>query len=688
MPELLLEIYTEEMPAAHIKAGLAQLEEGLKKELTAREIEWDDLETWGTNRRLIVVGNLASRQKDREEIIIGPPRKVAFDEQGNPTSTLKGFAKAKGIKVEEVEIIQTEKGEYAGARKKVRGQPTGEILAQVLPPLITSLSFPKMMRWGSNPLRFSRAIHNLLCLFSGKVINFEISGLKSSNFSFGHKIHSPQQIFPQEVAEYCQVLKKNTVVVDPEQRRKMILNQMKTQLNKIQAEISADDELLEKWVYDVEYPYVFLGEFPEKYLKLPLEVLRTAMKEGQSLFALVKKKKQLPYFLGLADARSDRKGLIKLGNERVLKARLEDALFFWENDTRILLEERKKDLAKIVFQEALGTYQHKTQRLVEIISYLSRKVDLAKEKKDLVLAAELAKVDLLTDMVREFPSLQGIVGGLYARHEGYPLPIWKAIYDHYLPQSAEDRLPSTLYGCLLSLADKIDNIVGVIGLGVDVSGSKDPFGLRREAQGVCRIILEKKLNISLKRLLNKVIKTYGSQLRLEASCVEEKCLEFFQNRLEYLFSQQGYRYDLIKAALGPGVDNLYFASRRLAALDSLKDTSRFIHLVLLAKRVNNILRGSPGYQVNPDLFLEKEEKELYSSYQIIKGNLTSLLKKGDFLKACRLTLSLRGPINNFFDRVLVMAEDKRIRRNRLALLQQLKNLFDELADFSQIVIEG
>lgn len=688
MPELLLEIYTEEMPAAHIKAGLAQLEEGLKKELTAHKIEWENLKTWGSNRRLIVVGNLASHQQDREEVIIGPPRKVAFDRDGNPTSTLLGFTKAKGIKIEDVEIIQTEKGEYAGTRKKVKGQPTEKILAKVLPPLIKSLSFPKMMRWGNNPLRFSRPIHNILCLFSGNVIDFEVSGVKSTNFSFGHKIHSPQKIFPKDVADYYQTLRKNTVVVDPEQRRKMIINQVENQLTKLEAEVSLDEELFEKWVYDVEYPYVFLGEFPEKYLKLPLEVLSTAMKEGQSLFAVVREKKQLPYFLGLADTRSDRKGLIKSGNERVLKARLEDALFFWENDTRIPLDERKKDLDKIVFQESLGTYQDKARRLTEIISYLARKLGLSQEKKELILAAELAKVDLLTDMVREFPSLQGKIGGLYARQEGYPLPIWKAIYDHYLPQSGEDRLPSTLNGCLLSLADKIDNIVGVIGLGVDISGSKDPFGLRREAQGVCRIILEKKLNISLKRLLAKVIKTYHNQLRFENSCIEEKCLEFFQNRLEFIFSQQGYRYDLIKAALGPGVDNIYFAGRRLAALDNLKDTSSFIQLILLAKRVNNILQHSPRYQVNPDLFLEKEEKELYSSYLIIKENLVSSLKKGDFLKACRMALSLQIPINNFFDHVLVMAEEKRIRRNRLALLQQLKNLFDSLADFSSIVIEG
>jgi glycyl-tRNA synthetase beta chain len=688
LKEFLLEIYTEEMPAAHIKAGLAQLEEGLKKELAAHEVELAELKTYGTNRRLVVFGLLAPAQQDREELIIGPPRKVAFDEQGQPTPTLRGFARAKGIPVKELEVIQTEKGEYVGTRKKIKGRPTSQLLAEIIPSLISSLSFPKMMRWGENPLRFSRPIHNILCLFSGKVIKFAVGGVKASAFSFGHKVHSPQKFSPRDWTDYRRTLRQQVVIVEQEERKKMIIKQIEAQLTGLEAEINPDEDLLEKWIYDVEYPYVFLGKFPEKYLKLPLDVLSTAMKEGQSLFAVIKKRKQLPYFLGLADTRNDRRGLIKSGNERVLQARLEDALFFWNQDTKISLEERKKDLSKIIFQETLGTYQDKARRLANIIGYLAKKLELLQEKKDLVLAAELAKVDLLTEMVREFPSLQGKIGGLYARQEGYPLPVWKAIYEHYLPQSWEDPIPSTLNGCLLSLSDKIDSIVGVIGLGVDISGSKDPFGLRREAQGVCKIILERKLNFSLRRLLKKVIKTYENRLKMEPELLEERCLEFFHNRLEYIYSRQGYRYDLIKAALGPGVDNVYYSWRRLSALDNLKDTSRFSQLTLLAKRVNNILRDIPPYRLNSDLFQEKEEKELYSSFLIIKENVSPFIRKGDFLRAYRMVLSLQSPINNFFDHVLVMVEDKKIRRNRLALLQQLKGLFDDLADFSQIVIEG
>jgi len=686
--EFLLEIYTEEMPAAHIKAGLAQLEEGLKKELTAREVEWAELRTYGTNRRLVIFAQLAPAQRDREELIIGPPRKVAFDEQGKPTPTLLGFARAKNIPLKELEVVQTPKGEYVGTRKKIKGSPTHQILEEILPILITSLSFPKMMRWGNNRLRFSRPIHHILCLYGGRLIKFQVSGVASAKFTCGHKIQAPQKFSPKDWDEYRRQLRQQAVVVDPGERRKMIEKQMTTRLSSLEAEVYPDEELLEKWVYDVEYPYVFLGKFPEKYLKLPLDVLSTAMKEGQSLFAVVKKRKQLPYFLGLADTRSDRRGLIKAGNERVLQARLEDALFFWNQDLKTSLEERKRDLGRIIFQETLGTYEDKAKRLASVISYLAKKLELTQEKKDLVLAAELAKVDLLTEMVREFPSLQGKIGGLYARQEGYPWPVWKAIYEHYLPQSWEDPLPSTLNGCLLSLTDKIDSIVGVIGLGVDISGSKDPFGLRREAQGVCKIILDRKLNFSLRRLVKKVIKTYENRLTLAPEVLEEKCLDFFRNRLEYIFSRQGYRYDLIKAALGPGVDNVYYSWRRVAALDNLKETTRFIQLTLLAKRVKNILGDIPEYRLNPDIFLAKEEKELYSSFLIIKENISPLLRKGDFLRAYRMVLSLQSPINNFFDRVLVMVKDKRIRRNRLALLQQLKALFEDLADFSQIVIEG
>ena len=689
MIEFLLEINTEEMPSSHIKTALSQLEDKLKKELTERNVDVERIQAFGTCRRLVVVGDFAARQKDREEEIIGPPKSVAFEPDGSPSPAAKGFARSQGINVEKLELIETEKGKYVGLKKIMKGNSTQDILEEILSQVISSLSFPKMMRWGENPYRFSRPIKNILCLFGQKHLSFSIDNISTGDFTTGHKIYFPQKIKIKSFSEYKAMLKKNKVVVYQEERREMIFRQIERKLTTVDAQIYPDDQLLEKLVYDVEYPYVFLGVFPEEYLKLPLEILSTAMKVGQNLFSVVRGKKQLPYFLGVADAFRDSKALIRKGNERVLKARLEDAKFFWEQDLKTTLKEKSKRLNQIIFQEGLGNYEDKAQRLKKIVSYFADKLDEKKEKKHIIEAAELCKADLLTEMVREFPSLQGKVGGLYARKEGYPMSVWKAIHEHYQPVSLNDASPSTLTGVILSIADKLDSIVGGLGIGIRISGSKDPFGLRRIAQAVCKIILDNKISFSFSRLLDKVISVYDDKLHEDKVFIKDYCMkEFFIDRLQYIFESQGYRYDLVNAALAPGIDNLYYSYLRLKALDSLKDSPQFEPLILIAKRVNNILLGQPHYKINEELFLEKEERELFTTFSIIKENIRFMISTGDFSKAQRFIFRLRSSINNFFDNVLVMVDDKRIRRNRLALLQAISKLLIQIADYSRIVVEG
>jgi glycyl-tRNA synthetase beta chain len=468
----------------------------------------------------------------------------------------------------------------------------------------------------------------------------------------------------------------------------MILSHIERKISPKKAELHPDDELLESLIYDVEHPYVFLGSFPEEYLDLPLEILSTAMREGQKLFSVVRGKKQLPFFLGVADAYKDSKSLIRKGNERVLKARLEDARFFWTQDLKISLKGRSKFLSRVVFQEKLGSYEDKVQRLKKIVAYISDKIEVVKEKKYAIAAAELSKVDLLTEMVREFPSLQGKVGGLYAREEGNPAPIWQAIYEHYQPVGLDDESPLSVTGAILSIADKLDSVVGVVGIGIKVSGSKDPFGLRRYAQGVCKIILEKKLSFSFPRLLDKVINVFGERLQEPKDLLKKYCQKFFSDRLRYIFERQGYRYDLIDAALGAGIDNIYYSYLRLKALDNLKESAQFAPAVLVVKRVNNILRDQLPYKINPELLMEKEERELYTTFCIIRDNVLPLIAKGDFTKAQRIIFRVRSTINDFFDNILVMVEEKRIRRNRLALLQEVSKVLNLVADYSRIVIEG
>lgn len=686
--EFLLEINTEEMPASHVLSALFQLEEKFEQELSASNVDIYQIRTFGTCRRLIVAGDFAPCQKDRKEEVLGPPKVVAFSPDGTPSSAAIGFAKAQGISVDQLDVIKTEKGEYVGLRKIEKGKPTQEILLEIIPQVISSLSFPKMMRWGEGLQKFSRPIKNILCLFNKKALYFSVGEITAADFTTGHKIYSPQRIKANSYYEYKTALMKNKVVVEQKERRKMILNQIERKLKALEAQIFPDEQLLEKLIYDVEYPYVFLGSFPKEYLSLPIEILSTAMREGQNLFSVVKSKRQLPYFLGVADSYKDTRSLIRKGNERVLKARLEDAKFFWEQDLKIPLNERARDLNRIIFQEKLGSYEDKVKRLKKIVAYLADKIDEKKIKKDAIQAAELSKMDLLTDMVREFPSLQGKVGGLYTKEEGYSASVWKAIYEHYLPLSLDDDIPFTLPGAILSIADKLDSVVGAIGIGIEVTGSRDPFGLRRNAHGVCKIILEKKFSFSLSRLLDKVLKVYGDQLEKSKEEIRDYCLNFFSSRLQYIYERQGYRYDLIKAALGADADNIYYSYLRLKALDSLKNSSHFEPMILVAKRVNNILHDQPLYKINPELFFEKEEKELYTTFSIIRKNVIPLISRGDFLRSQRFIFRMRSTIDNFFDNVLVITEDKRIRRNRLALLQGISKLLIQIADYSQVVVEG
>jgi glycyl-tRNA synthetase beta chain len=686
--EFLLEINTEEMPASHIKSALSQLDERFQKELTEEKVVVNRLQTHGTCRRLVVRGDFAPSQKDREEEVIGPPSSIAFSPEGKPTPAALGFAKAQNVSLDELKVIQTDRGEYLGLRKIEKGLPTQNILIKIVPQIISALSFPKMMRWGKNPFRFSRPIKNILCLFSQRPLSFSVGDVKTVDFTWGHKIFSPRKIKVKDYHEYESALKQNKVIVEERERKKIILNQAKKKLTSLKAQLFTDEELLEKLTYDVEYPYVFLGSFPKVYLRLPIEILSTAMKEGQNLFTVVKGKRQLSRFVGVADNFQDPENLIRKGNERVLKARLEDAKFFWQQDLKSPLKEKSSQLKHILFQEKLGSFEDKTKRLKKVVTYLGNKISDKKIKKELMLAAELSKADLLTDMVREFPSLQGKVGGLYAKEEGYSSSVWKAIYEQYQPLSLDEEPPSTLSGAILSVADKMDSIVGVLGIGIEVTGSKDPFGLRRNAHGACKVILEKKFSFSFPRFLDILIKGYGDRLILPKNEIKNYCLEFFQNRLQYIYEREGYSHDLIKAALVVGMDDIYHSYLRLKSLDTLKDSSHFEPMILIAKRVNNILRDQPKYRINPDLFTEKEEKELYTTFSIIKKNVLPLIAEGDYLRAQRFIFRMRSVINSFFDNVLVMTEEKRLRRNRLALLQGISKLFLQVADYSRVVVEG
>jgi glycyl-tRNA synthetase beta chain len=686
--EFLLELLTEELPASHIRSALDQLEAGFRKELADARIEVASIRTAATPRRLVVAGDFAAGQEDREEVVTGPPLAIAKGPDGALTPAGKGFARSQSVDENLLEVVRTPRGEYLGFKRRAKGTPTAAILKDAVPRILGSLSFPKMMRWAESPFRFSRPIHGLLCVFGGVPVDTAFEGFRATDETVGHRIASPGQVKAADFAAYQAALEKSYVVVDPAARKKMIVSQIEAALAPLKAKIYPDPELLDDLTLNVELPLVVFGSFPEAYLSLPLEVLATAMRQGQKLFSVVKDKKQLPHFLGVADAAGDNKGLILRGNERVLRARLEDARFFWDQDRKVPLLVRAEGLKNVVFQEKLGSYEDKALRLKKIVSYLCDKVGAAKIKAEAVEAAGLCKADLLTDMVKEFTGLQGRMGGLYAKQEGYPAAVHQAIYEHYQPGSLEDASPASLAGAVLSIADKMDSIVGVLGVGIQVSGSSDAFGLRRNALGVCKVVLDRKLRFSFPLLLDRIMAAYGDRLTLERGAVKASCLDFFAGRLRFILEKRGFRYDLVGAALGPGVEQVYDVLLRVEALDALKSSPQFEPFILMAKRINNILKGLPAAKLNPDLFVEKEERELHSTFSIIGANAQPMIAQGDYARAQGIIFKIQPVLNIFFDKVLVMAEEKRVRQNRLALLQSINKMLLGIADYSQVVVEG
>jgi len=686
--EFLLELLTEELPAGHLRSALEQLEAKFRQEFEGARVGFEGLRTLGTPRRLIVLGELAAGQEDRTSVVTGPPKSVGLGPDGSPTAAAKGFARSQGIAETDLEVITTPKGEYLGYQKTFRGTPTAVILAEAVPRVLSSLAFPKMMRWGTSPFRFSRPIHNLLCLFDGRPVETSFEGFRATDTTVGHRILAPGPVKVTGFADYRASLAAGGVIIDAEERRAMILGQIEDRLSPLEAQVLPDPGLLEELVANVEHPLVVLGSFPESFLSLPLEVLATAMRKHQKSFSVVRDKKQLPHFLAVADAREDVKGFIRSGNERVLRARLEDARFFWDQDRKVPLAERAAGLRDVVFQEKLGSYEDKSQRLKKIVGYLCDKLGAEKVKPEAVEAAGLAKADLLTEMVKEFPGLQGRMGGLYAKQEGYAAAVHQAIYEHYQPSSLEDDSPSSLSGAVVSLADKLDSIVGVLGVGIEVSGSSDPFGLRRNAHGVCKIVLDRKLRFSFTHLLDRVLAAYGDRLTLKRDEVKRAVLEFISGRLRFILERQGFRYDFVSAALGPGMDQVLDVLLRVQALDSLKASPQFEPFILMAKRINNILRDQPRPKVDPEAFVEKEERELFSAFSIIEHNAGPMIARGDFLRAQGIIFKLQPVLNTFFDRVLVMAGEKKLRQNRLGLLQAINRMIVGMADYSQVVVEG
>jgi len=689
---MLLEIGTEEIPAGFIPQALAGMQGILQREMETRRVGCGEMRVMGTPRRLTLYAELEEQQLPLEQKRIGPPKAVAFDAQGRPTKAAIGFAQKEGVRVEALEVIQTEKGEYLCVRRREQGRKTSSILAEVLPRLITSLPFAKSMRWSDLELRFARPIHWILAIFDGKVIPFTVENIKSNHLTRGHRFLHPDAFAVKGLKDYMGQLRKARVIVDPAERREMIRKGVHEAAGQAGGTPLEAEDLLEEITYLVEYPVAVSGSFDKAYLDLPREVLITAMQHHQRYIPVINKKGNLlPSFVAVSNIKARSMEVVKKGNERVLRARLADAQFFFQEDQKITLEKRVEKLKGVIFQAKLGTSYEKVMRIQALAQRLAE--ELAPESKEAVTrAALLCKADLVTEMVGEFPQLQGVMGREYALRAGEDPAVAQVIFEHYLPRFAGDKLPSTPAGAVVSIADKIDTIIGCFGAGLIPTGTSDPFALRRQTLGVINIILGKGYCLSLRKVIEmgigllreKIERSPAPEVTLWSE-VQADVLAFFQGRFTALLVLQGYPADVVEAVLAIQGDDLADARARVEAVARFRGTPEFEPITVAFKRVANILKGVDHQgQVDTACFEAPEEGDLHKQYQTIERRFSAAIKGMAYEKALVELAKLRLPVDAFFDHCMVMAEDQKVRANRLALLGEIAGLFSQLVDFSRL----
>ena len=709
MPDLLIEIGCEEIPARMIEAAREEFGKRVtdllqRERLTVQRAE-AAIASFSTPRRLAVLArHVSSQQPNVEEQLIGPATKVAFKD-GNPTPAAEAFARKAGIDIAKLEKITNPKGEYIAATVVRKGRSAAEILAEALPKELNALYWAKNMYWrAGKPERFVRPVRWIVALLDDESLPLEYAGVKAGNRSRGHRVLTSAPVTISGANEYVEELKASKVVADPAERLAQIRKALDAETRKVSGVRWREDaELLNTVVNLTEFPGVILGSFDRAFLSLPEEVLVTVMRDHQKYFAVDDASGKLaPHFLAILNTDGDRDGMIRHGNERVLRARFNDAQFFWQADQKIPLMERVEMLRSVTFQKDLGSYWSKTERIRAAVSSLiealvKREVSISKETAD--KAALLAKTDLTTELVKEFTELQGIVGGLYAKAQSHPEGVADAIYDHYRPESTEDPVPRSLEGAIVSLADKADSIAGMFALGLQPSGSKDPFALRRQANGIVRILAEHNLSLSLEQIFSVALEQYRVATELQGKLRDLKetytaIAQFLRERLEfYLRDVRRFAYDVVNAVLSADANYVVDAIHRAEAVSAVRLTDDFIAISTAFKRIKNILRqareGGKKWpdEFKPDHLLEPAEQALGARVTETRDRVLSLRKGRHYQETLNHIAQLRPVVDTFFDKVMVMAEDDKLRSNRLALLATMQRSFSEIADFSEIVTE-
>lgn len=682
--DLLIELGTEELPPKALKKLIASFEASIKQGLEKAELTFIAIHCYAAPRRMaVVINDLQDRQQDRMVERRGPAVTAAFDEDGNPTKAVQGFARSCGVEVEDLEKLETDKGAWLVFKKQQTGAETATLIPDILQQALNDLPIPKRMRWGDLPGEFVRPVHWLVLLFGDDVIPLELLGVKSGRDSYGHRFHHPQAIQIQSAKRYVSQLEQAQVRVDMAARREAIHGQVVALATKLSGEAVLNEDLLDEVTGLVEWPVALSGSYDKRFLELPSEALISSMEKHQKYFAVRDKSGELlPYFITICNIESRDPAQVVAGNERVILPRLSDSAFFWETDRKRPLADRQEQLKTIVFQNKLGTVFDKSARVAKLASSIA--TDIGGDAKLAERAALLAKCDLVTEMVGEFPDLQGIMGRYYARLDGEHDEVAEALDEQYLPRFSGDKLPATKTGQAVSLAEKLDTLVGLFGIGQPPTGVKDPFALRRAALGVLRVVIENKLDVDLQILVQQTRQGFDTQLTQDD--VTEQVIRYFFDRLRGYALDQGIKADVFEAVLAVQPTRPLDFMQRLSAVTEFRALDAAESLAAGNKRIGNILRKNDaegeGAVIDSALLSEPAEHALANKLAEVSKQVKPLVEQADYAGVLRALADMRETVDGFFDQVMVMADDEAVRNNRLALLNQTRALFLGVADIS------
>ncbi|MEG1798571.1 MAG: glycine--tRNA ligase subunit beta [Synergistaceae bacterium] len=679
--DLLFEIGTEEIPARFMPKTINDAASYTAEELSGSHIEYGNIKVFATPRRItIFVSGLSESQQDSVETAKGPMKSQAFDSDGKPTKAAEGFAKSRGVSVEDLKFQTIGNAEYIIAEKREAGKPTSEVLPAILEKIMKKLSFPKSMYWADSSVRFARPVRWIIALFGKETIPVTFGNVTSGNISRGHRFMGSDAIAINDPSEYEKLMAENYVVLDPEVRKAMILNGIASVEKELNAKVDVDQELLEENVHLNEYPVVFYGSFDKEFLEIPEEVLVLSMAKNQRYFPVKNSAgKLMPNFIGVSNNKAKDMNVVREGNERVLRARLYDAAFFWKEDQLKTLDERAEELRNVTYQEQLGSVYDKVQRIKKLALWMTDLFGCEEIKPQVSRASDLAKADLVTNMVYEFSDVQGVMGREYARKSGEPEEVALALYEQYLPRFAGDELPSGIIGAILGLAERADTITAIYKIGLEPTSSQDPYGLRRAARCINEIIWGLELDIDT----DKLIASAAELLALDDATMG-KISAFLKQRLQVQVREKGFKHEVVALALQTIPSRPLQVFRMCDTLQKSSEEDWFAELITAAVRVKNLLAkaGEVKYEVNESVFVSDSEKDLCSKLQSLTGLAGTAVENNDWEKLASLLAELAPVIAKFFNDVLVMDPDTKIRENRLALLQKCQEFFLKVGDFS------